>query len=291
MKKNNFIVRFAFSLVVCIWGLMSCSIPTNQIHYTTKDNSILELNPEKFGYGQIIISHYFSKEDSVCIIEFSEDVKCIGDWAFAGCESLKNITIPKSVTEIGGYAFYGCKSLTSITMPESVTEIGESAFDGCKSLENIKVDFNNPIYDSRGDCNALIHTKSNTLIRGCQNTIIPESVTEIGESAFDGCESLKNITIPKSVRKIGEFAFSYCESLTSITIPESVREIGGYAFARCSSLTSITIHEWVRKIGECAFYGCESLTTVYVYNFASITDNTFEDCPNVIIEHKRYDII
>ena len=229
MKKKNFIARFAFSLVVCIWGLMSCSIPTNQIHYTTKDNSILELNPENFGYGQIIISHYFSKEDSVCIIEFSEDVKCIGDWAFGGCISL-----------------------TSITIPESVTEIGESALRDCISLTSID---------------------------------IPESVTEIGESAFLGCESLKNITIPKSVNIIGEFAFAGCESLTSITIPESVTEIGEGAFERCSSLTSIDIP--VSEIREGTFKGCKSLTTVYVYDFASITDNAFEDCPNVIIEYKN----
>ena len=96
---------------------------------------------------------------------------------------------------------------------------------------SIKVDPNNIYYDSRDDCNAIIETKSNTLIAGCSNTVIPESVTCIGESAFSRCYDLTSITIPETVISIGESAFSGCESLSSVTIPKSVTSIGKKAFS------------------------------------------------------------
>ena len=152
-------------------------------------------------------------------------VTSIGEDAFRCCENLTSITIPSSVTSIGEWAFNGCSSLTSITIPSSVTNIGEGAFYGCESLTQIKVDSGNPVYDSRDNCNAIIETKSNTLIAGCASTIIPNSVTSIGKQAFWGCKSLTSITIPSSVTSIGDMAFCCCSSLTSITIPTHITNI------------------------------------------------------------------
>ena len=81
------------------------------------------------------------------------------------------------------------------------------------------------VYDSRNNCNAIIETKSNTLIAGCASTIIPNSVTSIGKQAFWGCKSLTSITIPSSVTSIGDMAFCCCSSLTSITIPTHITNI------------------------------------------------------------------
>ncbi len=106
-------------------------------------------------------------------------VTSIGEWAFYNCSSLTSINITNSVTSIGELAFYGCSNLTSITIPSSVNSIGESAFLNCKSLTQIKVAPDNPVYDSRDNCNAIIETKSNTLIAGCASTVIPNSVTTI----------------------------------------------------------------------------------------------------------------
>ncbi len=150
-------------------------------------------------------------------VVLSEGVTSIGEWAFGACYSLTSITIPESVMSIGSWAFKYCSNLTTITIPENVTSIESSAFRGCSSLASIVVAEGNEVYDSRNDCNAIIETSSNTLTHGCSATIIPESVTSIGSSAFDGCSSLTTITIPEGVTSIGSSAFNGCSSLTSIT--------------------------------------------------------------------------
>ena len=169
-----------------------------------------------------------------------------------GC---KNTTIPNSVTTIGMGAFDLCSGLTSITIPISVTNIKEYAFEGC-GLTSIKVEAGNIIYDSRNNCNGIIETATNTLITGCQNTTIPNSVTTIGNSAFSWCLGLTSITIPNSVTRIGTSAFTGCRNLTSITIPNCLTSIGNSAFYNCSSLTSIMIPNGVTSIGNSAFEGC-----------------------------------
>ena len=126
----------------------------------------------------------------------------------------------------------------------------------------MSVDTDNPNYDSRNDCNAIIETASNTLISGCKNTVIPNSVTSTGYGAFAGCSNLTSVTIPEGVTSIGWGTFAGCSSLTSITIPESVTSIGDDAFMGCSSLTSITIPEGVTSIGEFAFDGCNGLNYI-----------------------------
>ena len=97
--------------------------------------------------------------------------------AFAYCDTLINVAIPDSVISIGHNAFGDCQSLTSVTIGKGVTSIGNTAFTGCKSLTNLIVSNENKVYDSRNNCNAIIETVNNKLIIGCNNTVIPSSVT------------------------------------------------------------------------------------------------------------------
>ena len=209
-------------------------------------------------------------------------VTSIGGYAFEGCIYLESITIPNSVTSIGESAFRECSSLQSVTIPNSVTSIESYAFLGCSGLTSITVEEGNTYYDSRDNSNAIIETKSNTLIHGCKNTIIPNSVTSIGDYAFENCRSLKTITIPNSVTSIGGRAFYYCYSLQSITIPNSVTSIGGAAFKGCDNLKTITIPNSVTSIGNSAFGGCSSLKTITIPNsVTSIGDFTFDSCSSL----------
>ena len=111
---------------------------------------------------------------------------------------------------------------------------------------------------------------------------IPNSVTDIGSSAFRECSSLTSVTIPNSVTYIGSSAFSDCSGLTSVTIPNSVNSIDDYVFSGCSGLTSVTIPNSVTGIGSNAFYGCSNLTTVTIGNGnIFIGYETFGDCPEL----------
>ena len=174
-------------------------------------------------------------------------------------------------------AFENCAGLTGVVIPEGITEIGDFAFSNCPSLENILVSADNPSYVSINNC--CLSKDLRKLIFGCRSSIIPEGISMIEESAFEGCVGLTSIVMPEGVKEIGWDAFSGCTGLTNIVIPDSVTEINGGAFFGCTSLTSIVIPKGVTEIGESAFGGCVGLTSVVIpEGVTEIGESAFGGC-------------
>ena len=181
------------------------------------------------------------------------------------------------VTAIDEFAFNACSQLSSVSIPASVTSISCYSFVGCNGLESITVASGNTVYDSRDNCSAIIETAGNRLVAGCKNTVIPSTVTEIGNFAFYACTELNSLNLPNSVTRIGNNAFSQCFGLTSITIPNSVTTIGHGAFSECEYMTDVTIGSGVTSIDDEAFNDCYRLKTVVCFATTppAIQPNTF----------------
>ena len=173
----------------------------------------------------------------------------------------KDVVIPEFVSNgnsefrietfgIGSVVFTNEASsiVESITIPKTIKIINKNVLAGCPNLKTVIVDSENPYYDSRESCNAIITTSQNryftpnTLIAGCKATTIPNSVVEIGENAFYNCQSLETITIPNSITKIGISAFNACTALSAITLSENLTAIGEWAFDDCNNLIEVVCY-------------------------------------------------
>ena len=201
----------------------------------------------------------------------------------------KEYDVPDGTTSIWHWAFGYRDGLAAVSLPASVTNIGKRAFFNCEGLTNILVSANNPIYCS---IDGVLFSKDETRLilypaarkgtykipnsvtdigdsafEQCVNltsVVIPNGVTSIGYAAFERCSGLADMTIPNNVTNIGHSAFNECNGLTNVVIGSGVASINGNTFSRCANLTSVTIPDSVTSIGRDAFLNCVKLTSIAI---------------------------
>ncbi|MBR5728885.1 MAG: leucine-rich repeat protein [Prevotella sp.] len=247
--------------------------------FPEKNEAKVMVSPSGYS-GSVNIPEKFTYEG----VEYS--VTCIGALAFNSFgeySNLTSVTIPNSVTRIEPEAFGGCSNLTSVNIPNSVTEIAYGAFDRCNGLTSVHItDLEAWCRISFGSCDANpLYYAHHLYLNGeeVKDLVIPNSVTNLGPSAFQGCSGLTSLTIPNSVTSIEKYAFAECSGLTSVSIPSSLTSLGTAIFWGCSNLASVTIPNSVTSIGAYAFRECSSLTSVTIPNSVTqIAQDAFHDC-------------
>ena len=141
---------------------------------------------------------------NISSIKIPDSIEIIGQNSFYNCSLLERFEISQNshLIEIGNNAFSGCGSLLSLYIPEGVTEIGDSAFNNCGEINEFIVDERNEAF--RSENGHLIDRNTNTIIRGANNSTIPNGIEIIGEASFRRSQ-INELYIPLTVNEIGNY--------------------------------------------------------------------------------------
>lgn len=209
--------------------MTKCSVPSNQIWYTTTDNSQISPSTSSSAFGTSqVVSNEFDQDNGRWVLTFDQDLSVIGNDAFYGKSTLSSVMLPDCITEIGNRVFFACSSLAEIHLPDALKHIGYRAL-------------------------------SQTALT---DVVIPEGVQTLDYEVFQSCKSLVSVTFPETVVSLGYGIFEYCSALTSVSLPESLLEIGRNAFHDCDALTEITIPGKITTLPEQIFYQSGNLAKV-----------------------------
>lgn len=189
-------------------------------------------------------------------------------------------TVPSSVTKINDGAFACCNRLTTVKIPKTVTEISPLAFAYNLSIENVIIDSDNSKYKS---VDGVVYTKADNKMcafpGGREILTIPATMTEIPNGMFKSCFGLKKIVFSDGVVNVGEYAFADCTNLESIIFSNTLKKVGKYAFCGCKSLTTLCFPSSLEIIPEGAFEDCSSLVSVDIpASVKTIYSSAFSNC-------------
>ena len=250
-------------------------IERNCFHYMDVSEIKLPESIQKikeYAFADATLPEYFSIPKSVTFIGknafsncngfktliFNEIICYLGEWCFSFNKELENVIFPKNcdIKEISTKAFHNCSKLKQISLPARLKKISNEAFQWCFSLNEVE---------------------------------FSQSLISIGDKAFNMVggnfpnederlhSNLTKISIPPSVNSIGESAFSGCNSLKEVTILSETIKISNKSFFECYSLESFSA-EYLKEISENCFSGCKNLVNVNCPNIYQIKESAFKDC-------------
>ena len=187
------------------------------------------------GYTVTAIGSMSFRISKITYVSIPNTVTEIGSYAFAGCESLTSLTLPESIINLGP-GFISNTAISNIIIPKNVTGGGTEfagALDGAKSLKSVTFE-----YGIKRIPDYMCYATESSSI---SSVSMPDTVTEIGKSAFRNCKSLANIRLSSGLININGSAFSG-SGLISVDIPKTIADIGNYAFEDCKSLQSVIMN-------------------------------------------------
>ncbi len=260
MKK----LLLLFAALCCMLSASAYDFVVDGIYYNINGNE-LTVTKDKSVYssyrGDVVIP------DTVVHDGVTYTVTAIESLAFRHCYQMPTVTLPNTLKTICDSAFYICSGLESFYVPKSVSYIGHAILGGADGLKSLVVDPENPYYDSRDSCNAIIETSTDRLIQGSGPTVVPNTVKIIGQQAFDYCRAMKNIVLPSSVKTIELRAF-FLADFDSFTFSDSLERIEKYAFLTCNGMwnQSIVLPNTLTYVAPFSFANCNLKGISMAYN-------------------------
>ena len=179
-----------------------------------------------------INSWVFDSKTFITSITLPSTLESIGYRAFRYLR-IKSLTLPEGLVSIDSEVFCDCDSLTTITLPASLQTLGSDVFNGCDKVETVTFAGNNDVVLNRGGQFANMSQ--------LKSVRLPSGLTRISNSMFYNCKLLESINLSSTaVTEIGERAFNYCNSLTAVTLPATLQTLGNHAFSNCAKVETVS---------------------------------------------------
>lgn len=220
----------------------------------------------------------------------------------------KELVIPDQFTYIRDFSDSGVKALIeTLWLPKNLSKVEPASFYQLNCLKDFHIDKSNSLYCTvdgvlcNKDANSIVcfppGRKGDVVVpegitslrasafNGCmyiESLTLPSTLKTLGVASFGGCASIKHIELPKSVNKVGDAIFYGCRSLEEFVVPEKVKVITARMFCGCTSLHTIKLHDKVTRIEDRAFEGCTSLKTIHITKKVEyVSDSAFDGCHSI----------